>query len=81
MPPGLRPLVRGPDVDRQLHALAPAIKARMLREGAAMLAYQPIAGAPNSFRMLIINPAVTTDDLALVLGLIDRHGEDVVAGR
>lgn len=81
VPPRLRPLVRGPDVDRELHALAPAIKARMLREGAAMLAYQPIAGAPNSFRMLIINPAVTTDDLALVLELIDRHGEDVVAGR
>ena len=78
VPPALRPLDRTvPGVDATLHALTPAIKARMLREGAAMLAYQPIDGAPNSFRLLVMNPAVTADDLEFVLACIDRHGRDL----
>lgn len=81
VPPELRPLVRGPAVDATLHALAPAIKARMLRDGAAMLAYQPIAGLPNCFRLLFMNPAATPEDVAFVLAEIDRHGRDIVASR
>lgn len=80
VPPALRPLDRArPGVDAALHALAPAIKARMLQEGAAMLGYQPLAGAPNCFRLLFINPAVTEDDIDVVLECIDRHGSDVTA--
>jgi glutamate decarboxylase len=75
VPPQLRPLDRQrPGTDATLHALAPRIKARLLADGAAMLAYQPIGDAPNSFRLLVINPAVTPADLDLVLAEIDRHG-------
>ncbi len=75
VPPALRPLDRSrPDVDATLHALTPAIKTRMLREGAAMLAYQPIDGAPNCFRLLFMNPAVTADDIDFTLTCIDHHG-------
>lgn len=78
VPPALRPLDRArPGVDATLHALAPAIKAQMLDEGATMLGYQPIAGAPNCFRLLFINPAVREDDIDAVLAAIDRHGRAV----
>ncbi len=80
VPPALRPLDRGrPGVDAALHALAPAIKARLLHEGATMLAYQPIDGGPNCFRLLVINPAVTADDLDFTLARIDHHGRELSA--
>lgn len=82
VPPALRPLAReglGGEVAAGLHALAPAIKARLLAEGAAMLAYQPIDGGPNCFRLLFINPAVTDADVELVLARIDHHGRAALA--
>lgn len=80
VPPGLRPLARAdPKVDATLHALAPAIKARLLAEGAVMLAYQPIDGGPNGFRLLFINPAVTDADVEFVLERIDHHGRAALA--
>lgn len=79
VPPRLRPLDRHqPGVDATLHELAPRIKARLLADGAAMLAYQPIDTLPNCFRLLIINPAVTAADLDRVLAEIDRHGRAIV---
>ncbi len=78
VPPALRPLDRTqPAVDPTLHALAPAIKARLLHEGRTMLAYQPIDGAPNCFRLLFSNPAVTPEDIDFTLACIDRHGRDL----
>lgn len=75
LPPQLRPQGRQrPGADATLHALAPQIKARLLADGHAMLAYQPISGGPNCFRLLFINPAVTPADIDLVLDAIDRHG-------
>jgi len=78
VPPRLRPLDRTrPGVDATLHALAPAIKSRMLREGVVMLGYQPIDGGPNCFRLLFMNPAVTPDDVDVALASIDRHGREL----
>lgn len=78
VPPDLRPLDRAlPGVDVRLHALAPRIKARMLREGGAMVGYQPVDGGPNCFRMLFANPAVTDADTDAVLELIDACGRDL----
>lgn len=74
IPPTLRPLRRTPEVDAALHALAPRIKARMLAAGDAMIGYQPIDGGPNCFRLLFMNPAVTTDDIDATLDIVDRHG-------
>jgi len=75
VPPQLRPLDRSrPDLHQHLHPVAPAVKARLLEEGALMLGYQPVSGGPNAFRLLFINPAVTAADIDHALDTIDRHG-------
>lgn len=80
VPPALRPLDRArPGADATLHALAPQIKARLVREGSAMLAYQPLAGGPNCFRLIFMNPAATTADVDHVLARIAAHGEALSA--
>lgn len=81
VPPEMRPLgdPREPAASARLHALTAAIKGRMHREGTLMLSHQPLAGLPNFFRLLIINPAVTRDDVDAALALIDRYGREAVA--
>jgi len=80
IPPDLRPLAaRSPDVDAALHALAPRIKAAMLRGGAAMLGFQPIDGGPNCFRLLFINPATQPEDIDATLDILDACGREALA--
>ncbi len=75
VPADLRPLDRAaPGVDVRLHGLAPRIKARLLREGSAMVGYQPVQGGPNAWRLLFINPAATDDDVTATLDAIDAAG-------
>ncbi len=82
VPEALRPLdpawlatPEGAATRDRLHRLAPRIKARMQREGTAMLGYQPVHGV-NCFRLLVMNPAVSPDDVEAILGLIDRYGTE-----
>ncbi len=83
IPPDLRPLtlsgggvaaLRVETRDR-LHRLPPAIKARMQAEGTAMVGYQPVHGL-NTFRLLFMNPRVTTADVDAVLARIDDYGSE-----
>ncbi len=78
VPPELRPLrVEALDDSQRarLHALAPAVKARMQDDGTAMVGYQPVDGL-NCFRLLFMNPAVTTTDADTLLSLIDRYATE-----
>jgi glutamate/tyrosine decarboxylase-like PLP-dependent enzyme len=65
VPPELRPLNLD-SLDQyqrdRLHQLPPRVKARMQAEGTAMVGFQPIRQI-NSFRMLFMNPSVTTSDV------------------
>lgn len=81
VPPDLRPLEdwRAPEVHARLHRLSVAIKDRMQREGTMMVGYQPLAGRPNFFRLLFINPAVTRADVDTALELMDRYGTEADA--
>ncbi|MGB5759572.1 MAG: pyridoxal-dependent decarboxylase [Acidimicrobiales bacterium] len=87
VPPDLRPVGPGasgivalePEARSRLHRLPPLIKARMQRQGTAMVGFQPVHGL-NTFRLLFMNPAVTTDDVETALALIDRYGSEVDAG-
>ena len=45
----------------------------MQSRGTAMVGFQPVAGL-NTFRMLFMNPNVTTGDVDAVLDLIDEYG-------
>ena len=86
VPPELRPLdlspdlmhTLSPDTHRRLHELAPAIKAQMQQHGTAMVGFQPIAGL-NTFRLLFMNPKVTTGDVDSILDRIDEYGSAVVS--
>ncbi len=62
------------DRDR-LHGLAPRIKARMQRDGRALLGYQPVHEL-NCFRYLFMNDAVSTADIDITLADIARYGAE-----
>lgn len=77
VPPELRPFNLTSLDDEQhaaLHAVAPAAKAAMQEEGSALIGYQPVHGI-NCFRLIFMNPAVTLDDVDILLDLITRHSE------
>ncbi|MAT21195.1 MAG: septum formation protein Maf [Acidimicrobiaceae bacterium] len=77
VPPGLRPFDLTSLDDAQhaaLHTVAPAAKAAMQEEGSALIGYQPVHGI-NCFRLIFMNPAVTLDDVEILLELITRHSE------
>jgi len=62
------------DQHARLHAVASRIKSRMQHDGTAMIGFQPVHGI-NAFRLLYMNPRVTTADVDQVLDLIANYGE------
>ena len=58
----------------------PAAKAAMQAEGSALIGYQPVHGI-NCFRLIFMNPAVTHDDVDILLDLIARRGRLAIVGR
>jgi len=86
VPPALRPLeltpgaiaALAPEVHATLHRLPPRIKARMQREGTAMMGFQPIEGL-NTFRLLFMNPTVQADDVDAMLDRVSEYGQAVSA--
>ena len=75
VPPEMRPVdldAIGPSDVARLHHLAPRVKSRMQDEGTALVGYQPIRDL-NCFRLLFMNPDVTTTDVDALLDLIDRY--------
>ncbi|NDH88873.1 MAG: hypothetical protein EBY61_09740, partial [Actinobacteria bacterium] len=75
VPPELRPFDLAslePAQHAALHAVAPAAKAAMQAEGSALIGYQPVHGV-NCFRLIFMNPAVTHDDVDILLDLIGRY--------
>ena len=85
VPAALRPLILDPqsignlepNIRDELHTLPPKIKAQMQAHGTAMVGFQPIGGL-NTFRMLFMNPKVTTQDVDAILDLIDEYGTAAV---
>ena len=72
VPPELRPFdlaSLSESAHQALHELAPKIKAGLQQSGSALLGFQPVHGI-NSFRLLFMNPAVTTADVDISLDTI-----------
>jgi len=81
VPPELRPanLSELDDETRdRIHRMAPKIKARMQKEGTAMVGFQPVHGI-NTFRLLFMNTTVTVADVDAVLDVIADYGADAWA--
>lgn len=79
VPPELRPLdlaALSAATRVRIHALAPAVKARMQDDGTAMIGYQPLDEL-NCFRLIFMNPRATVADADALLDLIDRYASDL----
>ncbi|KHJ49038.1 hypothetical protein D918_00156 [Trichuris suis] len=64
-----------PGYEMVLSEVAPKIKGKMMEAGTTMVAYQPDKEKPNFFRLIISNPATTTEDLDFFVDEIARLGE------
>uniref|UniRef100_A0AAQ5YX39 Glutamate decarboxylase like 1 n=1 Tax=Amphiprion ocellaris TaxID=80972 RepID=A0AAQ5YX39_AMPOC len=77
IPPSLKNLPDGPELYEKLHTVAPVIKERMMKTGSMMVGYQPHGDKPNFFRMIVISPQVSKQDMDFVLDEIHRLGKDL----
>ncbi|NXO72380.1 CSAD decarboxylase, partial [Phainopepla nitens] len=77
IPPSLRGQDSSPEFWDKLGKVAPAIKEKMIRRGSMMVGYQPQGSRVNFFRQVIINPAVTRQDLDFFLDEIQELGWDL----
>uniref|UniRef100_A0A3B3CKW3 Glutamate decarboxylase like 1 n=1 Tax=Oryzias melastigma TaxID=30732 RepID=A0A3B3CKW3_ORYME len=77
VPPALRDIPDGPELWRKLHTVAPVVKERMMKTGSMMIGYQTHGDKPNFFRMVVINPQVSKEDLDFVLNEIHNLGKDL----
>uniref|UniRef100_A0A3Q4GP28 Glutamate decarboxylase like 1 n=1 Tax=Neolamprologus brichardi TaxID=32507 RepID=A0A3Q4GP28_NEOBR len=62
---------------RLLMEVAPVIKERMMKKGSMMVGYQPHGEKANFFRMIIISPQVSRQDMDFVLDEINNLGKDL----
>ncbi|XP_044064037.1 acidic amino acid decarboxylase GADL1-like isoform X2 [Siniperca chuatsi] len=76
IPPSLRKLPEGPELWKKLHTVAPVVKERMMKKGSMMVGYQTHRDKPNFFRMVVISPQVSRQDLDFVLDEIHNLGSD-----
>ena len=72
-PPGIK------EQHQKLHELTAQIKAQMQHRGKTMVAYQPMGGKPNFFKLVTISPYVTHNDLDFVLKEIEEIGQELLA--
>uniref|UniRef100_A0AAX7U9J6 Glutamate decarboxylase like 1 n=1 Tax=Astatotilapia calliptera TaxID=8154 RepID=A0AAX7U9J6_ASTCA len=77
IPPSLQTLPDGPELWEKLHKVAPVIKERMMKKGSMMVGYQPHGEKANFFRMIIISPQVSRQDMDFVLDEINNLGKDL----
>ncbi|KAK2844058.1 hypothetical protein Q5P01_010717 [Channa striata] len=77
IPPSLRNLPDGPELWEKLHTVAPVVKERMMKKGSMMIGYQTHCNKPNFFRMVVISPQVSRDDMDFVLDEIHNLGKDL----
>ncbi|XP_029600197.1 acidic amino acid decarboxylase GADL1 isoform X2 [Salmo trutta] len=77
IPPSLRDTADGPEFWRKVHAVAPVVKERMMKEGSMMVGYQPHGDKANFFRQIIISPQVSREDMDFLLDQIHSLGMDL----
>ncbi|CAL1542704.1 unnamed protein product [Lymnaea stagnalis] len=79
IPASLRGLTESPDWWKELHKVAPKLKARMVSAGTMMIGYQPLSskGLVNFFRVVVHNPACDHSDMDFVISEMERLGRDL----
>ncbi|KAM7382400.1 hypothetical protein PAMP_002129 [Pampus punctatissimus] len=77
IPPSLRNLPDSPELWKKLHTVAPVVKERMMKKGSMMISYQTHKDKANFFRMVVISPQVSEEDMDFVLDEIHNLGKDL----
>ncbi|XP_066564575.1 cysteine sulfinic acid decarboxylase [Amia ocellicauda] len=77
VPPSLRGQEASEDYQERLAKVAPTIKERMVRKGSMMVGYQPQHERVNFFRLVLISPQISQQDLLFFLDEIERLGRDL----
>ena len=77
LPPALRQLPEGQELNERLGRVAPVVKGGMIDCGSMMVGYQPLNGLPNFFRMVVAAPKATEADMEFVLDEIERLARDL----
>ncbi|CAB1336683.1 unnamed protein product, partial [Coregonus sp. 'balchen'] len=73
---GLRGKENSPDDQNRLSEVSPVIKERMM-QGTMMVSYQPQGGRVNFFRMIVVSPQLSQQDMICFLDEIERLGNDL----
>ncbi|XP_011304771.1 cysteine sulfinic acid decarboxylase [Fopius arisanus] len=55
--------LKGEELERELHRIAPIIKERMVKKGSMLVTYQPLHGLPNFFRLVLQSSGLTEGDM------------------
>lgn len=77
IPPSLRGMEDSEDYREKLSKVAPNIKERMMRKGSMMVGYQPQKGRVNFFRMVVLSPQISQEEMDFFLDEIERLGRDL----
>eukprot|EP01097_Dermamoeba_algensis_P010517 TRINITY_DN7834_c0_g1_i1.p1 TRINITY_DN7834_c0_g1~~TRINITY_DN7834_c0_g1_i1.p1 ORF type:complete len:509 (+),score=57.84 TRINITY_DN7834_c0_g1_i1:86-1612(+) len=84
IPPPLRPfkgvLELSEHLQHLLHITTSRIRSQLQKNGSALIAYQPIGGQSNCFRLVFNHSDLTCEDLYRLLHLIQRCGDDFSYG-
>uniref|UniRef100_A0A3B4U5L3 Acidic amino acid decarboxylase GADL1-like n=1 Tax=Seriola dumerili TaxID=41447 RepID=A0A3B4U5L3_SERDU len=77
IPPSLRKLPVSPELWRKLHNVAPVVKERVMKKCSMMISHQTHCDKANFFRMVVISPQVSREDMDFVLDEIHSLGKDL----
>jgi len=78
IPPSLRGQEETPEWWAKVGKVAPLVKERMMKEGTAMVTYNPLGNLVNFFRVVVPNLDISTSDMDFLIDEIVRLGEDIV---
>ncbi|XP_060534791.1 cysteine sulfinic acid decarboxylase [Cylas formicarius] len=77
VPERLRNSKSDPDYNERLHAVAPKIKEKMMKEGSMMVTYQTHKSKPNFFRIVFQNSGLDRNDMLHLVEEFERLGNDL----
>lgn len=65
------------DFRQKLHAVAPKMKEKMMKEGTMMVTYQTYKNKPNFFRIVFQNSGLDKNDILHLIQEFERLGKDL----
>lgn len=77
VPPSLRGCRNDTNFKDKLHAVAPKMKEKMMKEGSMMVTYQAIKEHPNFFRIVFQNSSLEDSDMIHFIEKFEEYGQEL----